>query len=1037
MNITEVFIRRPVLATVVNVFILLAGWQALKALNVRQYPKTNNAVVTVTTSYPGASADLVRGFITTPLEREIASADGIDYVDSTSAANVSIIKAKLRLNYDPNDALTQITSKVNKVRSELPSGSEDPVFDVAVGESTAAMYISFNSDVLQANQITDYLVRVVQPKIVTAEGVQKADVLGARTFAMRIWLDPERLAAFNLSPAQVRDAIGRQSFLSAIGKTKGALITVNLTADTDLRTPEEFRNMIIRENDGEQVRLRDVADVALGAEDYDIAVKFSGRPAIFMAVYPLPTANSLDVVKNVRALFPEIQSQLPKGINMVVPYDSTEFINDSINEVIHTLLEATIIVVLVVYLFLGTFRSIIIPIVAIPLSIVGVCVLMLALGFSINLLTLLAMVLAIGLVVDDAIVVVENIHRHIEEGLAPFQAAIKGAHELVGPVIAMTITLAAVYAPIGFQSGLTGALFREFAFTLAGAVVVSGFVALTLSPMLSSKLLRHTANPKGFAALLDRAFNKLQSTYERLLDHALNYRFAVYGVAGVLVLAMVVFFKGTRSELAPPEDRGFIMGLMTSSPNASLEQASVYVDQIYDRISKMPESKDVFHVVGIDPMVGMPSSGSAFIGWALKPWSQRERAAPQMVTAFQGATSDVAGANVVAFQPPSLPGAGGGMSCQFVISSTESHERVVEVANELLSRALKSGLFMFGDTDLRFDQPQVDIKIDRLKAADLGISMQQVAADLGSMLGGGYVSRYSMDGRAYKVTPQVLRTFRLNPEQLKDYYISTGKGELVPLSTIATLEPTVQPRMLKRFQQLNAATLSLLPRPGVTLGQALDWLNNEAKEVFPQGYSKDYNGELRQFVQEGSSLMVTFILAIVVIYLVLCAQYESFRDPFIIMMSVPLSIAGAMVFLFFGFATLNIFTQVGLITLVGLITKHGILIVEFANKLQEEKGYGIRQAVEHAAGVRLRPILMTTCAMVLGALPLVTASGAGAESRFSIGLVIVAGMSIGTFFTLFVVPAFYVLLAKDRRPASPPVHAAAHAKAAPVATLVN
>lgn len=1018
MNFTEIFIRRPVLATVMSLFLLLAGWLALQSMNVRQYPQTNNAIITVTTTYPGASADLVRGFITTPLEREIASADGIDFVESLSAANVSIVKAKLRLNYDPNDALTQITSKVNRVRSELPSASEDPVFDVSVGETTAAMYLNFSSDTIEGNRITDYLVRVVQPRLATAQGVQKAEIIGARTFAMRIWLNPDRMAALGLSPLQVRMAIGRQSYLSAVGKTKGSMITVNLTADTDLRSPEEFGAIVIKENNGEQVHLRDIAEIKLGAENYDISVKFSGKNSTFMGIYALPTANSIDVVKNVRAMLPDIESQLPEGITMKIPYDSTEFINDSIDEVAKTLIEAMLIVILVVYLFLGSFRSVIIPIVAIPLSIIGVCVLMLALGFTINLLTLLAMVLAIGLVVDDAIVVVENIHRHIEEGLSPLQASIKGAHELVGAVIAMTITLAAVYAPIGFQSGLTGVLFKEFAFTLAGSVVVSGFVALTLTPMLSSKILKHTPNPKGFAAMLDRWFEKLSSAYEHLLDQALQTRVALYLVAVVVFASLVIFFRGTKAELAPPEDRGFIIAVMDAAPNASTEQTLRYSDKIYELVSKLPESKEMFQIVGIDPRGGPPSPSGGLSGWILKPWSQRTRSAQSLVAAYTATTSQIAGLKTVGFLPPSLPGSPSGLPVQFVVGSTENHDRVVAVANELLARAMKSGLFMYGDNDLKFDQPQMDIKIDRDKAADLGVSMEQLAGDLGSMLGGGYVSRFAFDGRAYKVTPQVSRTFRLNPDQIKDYNIATGDGTLVPLSTVATLSPSTQPRLLKRFQQMNCATLALLPAPGVTMGQALIWLNAEADKVFPQGYRKEYSGELRQFVQEGSSLMVTFVMALIVIYLVLAAQYESFRDPLIIMMSVPFSIAGAMLFLYLGFATLNIYTQVGLITLVGLITKHGILIVEFANQMQLERGMSPAEAVEHAASVRLRPILMTTAAMVLGVMPLVFAKGAGAESRFSIGLVISSGMAIGTCFTLFVVPAFYVLISKDKRVAT-------------------
>jgi len=1012
MNITEVFIRRPVLATVVNLFLLIAGWKAITALTVRQYPRTENAVVTVSVAYPGANADLVRGFVTTPLEREIASADGIDYVESSSRQSSATITAKLRLNYDPNDALTQITSKVNRVRGELPAGAEDPVFDVSIGETTASAYLGFYSDSLEGNQITDYLVRVVQPKLSTIEGVQKAEILGARTFSMRIWLKPDRMAALGLGAADVRAALASQNYLSAVGQTKGSMISVYLTAQTDLHSAEEFRQIVIREQDGELVRLGDIANVVLGAEDYNASVKFSGQNGVFVGIFALPTANSIDVIKLVREALPEIQEQLPAGLHAKVVADLTEFINDSISEVMHTLVEAMIIVVIVIYLFLGSFRSVIIPIIAIPLSIIGACTIMLALGFSINLLTLLAMVLAIGLVVDDAIVVVENIHRHIEEGLAPFEAAIKGAHELVVPVIAMTITLAAVYAPIGFQTGLTGALFREFAFTLAGSVIISGFVALTLSPMMSSKILRHNPNPRGFAAFLDRSFAKLQSAYERVLHVVLETRPAVLIVAALVFASIVPFFLLSQSELAPAEDDGIIFLQAQAAPNSTIEQTQMFADQVSALIRENypEETAEIFQLSGFG---GSPNA--AFIGWRLKPWSQRTRGAGELLTEIQGKVGAIAGMKTSAFQRPSLPGSVGGLPVQFVVGSTETPLRVAEVANELLQRAMQSGLFLFGDTNLKFDQPQMNIEVDREKAAALGINMSQLGADLGSMLGGGYVNRFAIEGRAYKVIPQVTRTARLNPDQLRNYYVATSKGTLVPLSTFATLTPSTQPRELRRFQQLNAATLSFLPAPGVAQGQALEWLRNESEKVLPQGFTIDYAGNSRQFVQEGSSLMGTFVLAVVVIFLVLAAQYESFRDPFIILMSVPLSIAGAMIFLFFGFATLNIYTQVGLITLVGLITKHGILIVEFANKLQEEQGMSIREAAQHAAGVRLRPILMTTAAMVLGVLPLVTASGAGAASRFSIGLVISTGMSIGTLFTLFVVPTFYTLIAHDRR----------------------
>ena len=1011
MNFTELFIRRPILATVLNLFLLIAGWKAIQSLVVRQYPFTSNAVVTVSVAYPGAAADLVRGFVTTPLEREIASADGIDYIESVSRQGSSTISIRLRLNYDPNAALTQITAKVNRVRGELPPGSEDPVFDVAVGETTPSVFIGFSSETMQGNQITDYLTRVVQPKFSTIPGVQKADILGGRVFAMRIWLKPEKMAALGLSAGQVRAALAAQNFLSAVGQTKGSMLTVNLTAQTDLRDVEGFKNIIIRESGTQLVRLRDIADVVLGAENYDSLVNFSGVNGVFIGVSALPTANSIDVVKGVREIMPEIQAQLPPGLNAKIVADFTEFINDSISEVAHTLVEAMLIVIVVIYLFLGSVRSVVIPIVAIPLSLVGVCTLMLVMGFSINLLTLLAMVLAIGLVVDDAIVVVENIHRHIEEGLTPFAAAIKGAHELIGPVITMTITLAAVYAPVGFQSGLTGALFREFAFTLAGSVIISGFVALTLSPMMCSRILQHTSNPRGFEAFLNRSFERLQNAYERFLHGALNARAAVFLVALLVFLSIPVFLKYARSELAPPEDQGIILLNAEATPTATVEQTMMFIQQVAALIRRdyPQETAEIFLFVGRS---GTPNT--AFVGWRLKPWGQRHRTTMQLLPELQAKVAAIGGIRLSAFLRPSLPGSAGGLPVQVVVGSTESHERVAEVADELLARAMKSGLFVFGDNNLKFDVPQVNLNIDREKAAALGINMSQLGADLGAMLGGGYVNRFAFEGRAYRVVPQVTRLARLNPDQLGDFYISTTKGELVPLSAIAKPESVVQPRELRRFQQLNAATLSFSTAPGVAQGEALDWIRAEAATFFPQGFTLDYNGDSRQFVQEGSSLAITFVLAVVAIFLVLAAQYESWRDPFIIMMSVPLSIAGALVFLFFDVATLNIYTQVGLITLVGLITKHGILIVEFANKLQEEQGLTVRHAVEHAAAVRLRPILMTTAAMVLGVLPLLRATGAGAESRFSIGLVVATGMSIGTLFTLFVVPAFYTLLAQDR-----------------------
>jgi multidrug efflux pump len=1010
MHFTDIFIKRPVLASVVSLLILLVGFRSISLLNVRQYPRSDIAVVTVSTVYVGASADLIRGFITTPLEREIASADGIDYLESTSGPSVSSITVHLRLNYDPNAALTQITSKVNRVRNQLPAEAQDPVIDVQMSESTAAMYLMFSSDELESNQITDYLYRVVQPKLTAVAGVQSAQILGARIFAMRIWLKPDRLAAYGLSPSQVWRAIAQNNYLSAVGATKGSMVSVALNASTDLHTPEEFRQLVIAQQNGAILRLGDVADVVLGAENYEATVKFGGQPTTAIAISVLPTANALTVISDVRKIFPQIVAELPRSMKASIPYDATDYIRSAIDEVVATLVEALLIVVVIIYLFLGTVRSVVIPVIAMPLSLVGACFLMLVLGFTINLLTLLAMVLAIGLVVDDAIVVVENIHRHIEEGLSPLAASIKGARELGGPVIAMTITLAAVYAPIGFQGGLTGALFREFAFTLAGAVIVSGVVALTLSPMMCSKLLRHDdGSRQRFAHFLDRQFDRVRGAYERLLHSTLDYRPVVVVFALIVLGSLVPFYQLSKTDLAPDEDQGMIIALGTASPNANIDQLASYSDQVTAIAQSFPETAQIVQVNGY------PASNNSITLLALKPWDVRSRTTMNLLPEVTQKLGAVAGMRMLAFLQPSLPGAGGA-NVQFIVASTDDPLRVSQVADALTFEAVKSGLFFYADNSLKFDQAQAYIDVDRDKAAMLGISMAQLGSDLGPMLGGNYVNFFNVQGRSYRVIPQVDRMFRLNPEQLGDYYVHTGSGGLVPVSAVASIRYAAQPRAITRFQQLNAATITCVPKPGVTQGQALEFLNAKARELFPEGYTADYAGQSRQFVQESGAFLVTLGFAVVIIFLVLAAQFESFRDPLIIMLSVPLAVSGALAFVCVGFhgLSLNIYTKVGLITLVGLVTKHGILITQFANHLQLE-GKSRREAVEQAAGVRLRPILMTTAAMVLGVLPLVFASGAGAVSRQHMGLIIATGMSVGTLFTLFVVPAAYTLLARDHQ----------------------
>ncbi|HUJ94616.1 MAG TPA: efflux RND transporter permease subunit [Terriglobales bacterium] len=1006
MRFTDLFIKRPVLAIVVNLVILIAGLQSIRSLSVRQYPRSDIAVIQVTTVYVGANADLVRGFITTPLERVIASADGIDYMESSSAQGLSTITVHLKLNYNTNAALTQIQAKLAQVRNDLPPEAQLPVIDLETADQQfAAMYLGFSSATLDQNQITDYLTRVVQPKLSAVSGVQRADILGDRTFAMRIWLKPDKMAALGISASMVHDALAKNNHLSAIGQTKGSMVSVNLIANTDLRTPEDFRQMVVKQDKDVVVRLGEIADVVLGAENYDQDVRFNGETATFMGIWVLPTANSLEVIKNVRAALPEIQSQLPPGMKVGVPYDSTEYIQDAINEVLRTLTETLIIVIIVIFLFLGSFRSVLIPIVAIPISLIGAVFLMLLAGFTINLLTLLAIVLSVGLVVDDAIVMVENVERHIHLGKTPVRAALDAAHELVGPIIAMTITLAAVYAPVGIQGGLTGALFREFAFTLAGAVVVSGVVALTLSPMMSSKLLRAGDTERGFAGMVNRHFEWVRRTYSRLLSGTLQYRPVVFVLWAIVVALIVPFYVFSQHELAPAEDQGVVFGVIQSSANSTIDQTNLFTKEVYDVYHSFPESGSIFQITS-------PSGG--FGGMVTKPWSQRKKTAQQLLVESVGPLSKIPGIRVIPLTPPPLPG-GGNFPVEFVIVSAAEPRQLNDFANELVKRAMGSGLFIFADTDLKFDQPQAEVVFDRDKLRAQGVDLTQAGQDLATMLGGDYINRFSIQGRSYKVIPQIKRADRLTPDQLEKIYVTGSDGKLVPLSTFASLKTTTEPRQLNKFQQLNAVTIQGVIPPNVPLDKALSFLEEQAKQILPQGFTVDYAGESRQLRVEGSKFLPVFLLSAVLIYLVLAAQFESFRDPFIILAgSVPLALSGALLFSFLGFTTLNIYSEVGLITLVGLVSKNGILIVEFANHLQES-GKNKLGAVIEAATTRLRPILMTTAATVVGHFPLVLAKGPGAGARNSIGIMLVSGMIIGTMFTLFVVPSIYMLVAKTHK----------------------
>jgi multidrug efflux pump len=1007
MKFTDIFVRRPVLATVVSLLLLVLGLRSVTLLPVLQFPRTQNAVVTVTTVYTGADPALVAGFITAPLENSIAQANGIDYMTSTSRQSVSTITANLRLNYDSDKALTEINTKVNAVLNQLPQGAQQPTLSVQIGQTIDAMYIGFSSQVLPANKITDYLVRVVQPRLQAVEGVQTAEILGQKLFALRAWLEPDKLAAYGLTAADVQQALAANNFLSTIGSTKGQMVQVNLTASTSLHSVDEFKRLIVKQKDGAIVRLEDVANVTLGSEDYETAVGFDGKQAVYIGIQVAPAANLLEVIKRVRDAFPAIQAQLPQGLDGRIVYDSTKFVNSSIDEVVKTIVEALIIVTLVVFAFLGSLRSVVIPTIAIPLSLVSTFTVMLILGFSINLLTLLALVLAIGLVVDDAIIVVENVNRHLEQGMRPMEAALVAARELANPIIAMAVVLVAVYVPIGFLGGLTGALFTEFAFSLVGAVTISAVVALTLSPMMCSRMLKpHDPAGHGWEAhlvlWLDRAFEALHKRYERLLHRTLDY-VPVTAVFALIVLGSIYFlYASAKSELAPQEDQGVLIASSTGAPDSTLEQRSLYTRQIYRTFASHPETDHVFQ---------LDVPGRTIAGMVLTPWDQRTRTAAQLQPVVQQELNRIAGLQTVMFQPPPLPGARG-LPVEFVIQTTEPFERLNEVSREFLQEAQRSGRFIFIDSDLKFDQPQSTVVIDRELAAQLGLSMRDVGGALSAMVGGGYVNYFSLYDRSYKVIPQVRQVDRLNASQLGNYYLRAANGDMIPLSTIAHIETKVVPQALNHFQQQNSATIAGVQFPGVSQGEALAYLRQLAAKTLPEGYSVDYSGQLRQFVQESSALVVTFFFALIIIYLTLAALFESFRDPVIILVSVPMSICGALIFISLGVggASLNIYTEVGLVTLIGLISKHGILIVEFANNLQRE-GKTKREAVETAAGIRLRPILMTTAAMVLGVVPLITASGAGAVSRFNMGLVIAAGIAIGTLFTLFVVPAMYMLLA--------------------------
>ncbi len=1012
MTFTDLFVRRPVLALVVSTLILLFGALALSKLPIRQYPLLENSTITISTDYPGASSELMQGFVTQPIAQAVSSVEGVDYLSSSSVQGHSVVTVRMALNRDSTQALTEVMAKVNQVRYKLPEQAYDPVIEHSAGEATAVAYVGFSSKTLSTPALSEYLTRVVEPMFTTIDGVAKVEVFGGQKMAMRLWLDSDRLAGRGLTAADVADAVRRNNYQAAPGKVKGQYVVANVRVNTDLTSVEEFRNLVVRNDGNGLVRLKDVGTVELGAAATETSALMDGEPAVFLGVFPTPTGNPLVIVDGIRHLMPAIDKMQPPGVKMALAFETARFIQASIDEVVHTLLEALAIVVAVIYLCLGSLRTVLIPVVTIPLSILGAAGLMLAFGFSVNLLTLLAMVLAIGLVVDDAIVVVENVHRHIEEGKTPLAAAMIGAREVAGPVIAMTLTLAAVYAPIGLMGGLTGALFREFALTLAGAVVVSGVVALTLSPVMSSLLLPAKQSEGRVAHAAEWFFGGLTRRYARALDFSLHHRWLTGTLALLVMISLPLLYLMPQRELAPTEDQAIVLTAIKAPQHANLnyvERFAYKLDEVYNR---MPETESRWIINGSD------GTASGIGGINLTLWQARQRSASAVQADLQRAVNDVEGTSIFAFQLPALPGSTGGLPVQMVLRTPQDYPQLYRTLEEVKQNARNSGLFMVVDSDLDYNNPLAEVHIDRAKANSLGIRMSDIGESLAVLVGENYLNRFGMDGRAYDVIPQSLREQRLTPQTLARQYVRTQDNTLVPLSTVVSVAVKVEPNKLTQFNQQNAATLQAIPAPGVSMGEAVAFLERQANAL-PADFSHDWQGDSRQYTQEGSALAFAFLAALVIIYLVLAAQYESLKDPLIILITVPLSICGALLPLALGYATMNIYTQVGLVTLIGLISKHGILMVEFANELQMHQGLTRRAAILQAAQIRLRPVLMTTGAMVFGLIPLLFASGAGAASRFGLGLVIVSGMLVGTLFTLFVLPTVYTLLARDHAVASP------------------
>ncbi len=1006
MQFIEFFIRKPILSLLVSLFILLVGLKSLLLLPTRLYPSISPSVINIQTSYPGAPAQLIEGFVTTPLENTLGGIEGVDVMRSSSRQGNSQITLQFKLGYDLTKAMANVSNAMASIRKQLPKAVLDPIIDTKDPDANPSLFISFTSNTLSLPAITDYLSRVIQPQLQAVPGVSQAKILGGNNYAIRIWLDPLKMAAYQVTASDMLNALQQNNIQAAPGSLRTPWQTININANTDRQTAAQLNNLVIRQQNNYLVRLSDVGQAVLGVQSDETSVTVNGnKQSVIVGIVPLSTANPLDVSKAVRALLPQLKTAVPANMKVQLIWDASQFIAASLSDVRHTIFEACFFVLATIFLFLGSFRAALIPLVTIPLSLIGVCAAMLTLGYTLNVLTLLAWVLAIGLVVDDAIVVLENIHRHIALGKTPQNAAILGTQEIGFAIIAMTLTLAAVYAPIGFIQDMTGLLFREFAFTLAASVIISGFIALTLSPMMCAKLLKHQAHPSRFSLKIDQLFDATLRAYKKYLTLTLQHPKTILGVGLVIYLACFGLFKTLASELAPQEDQGLIITAASGPTSANLAYMEKYMAKMEQIYKTTPE------VATSISLIGVPLLNNALSFLILKPWNERNRSSAEIVRSLFKRYVEITGLQAFPFNPHALPGATGHAPLLFVLKSTESYDSLNKLAHKLQQAVAQTNPNILGiQSDLKMDLNQISVDINSDKANSLGISMSDIANSLNILIGAPESSLVNWDGRSYPVIPQLYHRYMNTEQQLKLINVRSQNKKLVPLGNIVSLHPAYTALSLNHFQQLRAVTLSANLAPGYTIGQAVHYLEKLTKKILPYTVQIDFSGETRQFMQAGNSLQQSFLFALLFIFLVLSAQFESFRAALVILITVPLSLTGALLALHLSGGSLNIYTQIGLITLIGLITKHGILIVEFAKQLRKNTCVSVQEAIIEAATLRLRPIFMTTATMLLAAAPLALARGAGAHARNQLGWVILGGMSIGTLFTLFILPVVYTLI---------------------------